>query len=282
VTGKKTLGGRLWTWIRIALIVALAIQAGYYAWQAHVEDRTLRTELLSRIPAGASPGERILDSMDLSFHLPPHRGVHVDYHLLNPLMKLMRPSALNVYRHGGHCAKRSRLLTVLLESQGIKAHKLFLYNPRGLVLLNDPPRAWVHVVVEAQLDGRWVVVDPLFHLVFPKPDGELATAADLRKHPDLLLAGRERADERYDTWEDSLYTYQDVRRFPWFMIPVAGEAAYAVLATVAGKARADAIVTPLWMEKPQEAIVIISLVLIALIVLTFVPWRRRGRSGKPR
>jgi len=274
--------GRLWTWGRIGLLLLLAAQATWYAAAAAREAKTIREHLLTRIPAVATTREKIIDSMHLAFDLPPHRGVHVDYGLKNPLMKLFRPSALQVFEHGGHCAKRSRLLTVLLEAQGIPAHKLFLYNPRGLELLNDPPRAWVHVTVEAQLDGRWVVVDPLFNIVFDEPDRSLAGAEDLRTHPDLLLAGRRRADERYDVWEDSLYTYQDVRRFPWFMIPVVGEAKYGALVKLFGKANVDWIVTPLWMEKPQKAIVILSLAMMGLIALTFVPWRGRRRAAGAR
>lgn len=277
MSDRRGIPGRFWFWGRIALLVVLAGHAAWYARDAADEARRIREQLLTRIPANAAPRERIIETMHLAFDLPPHRGVSTDYGLRHPLMKLLRPSALQVYEHGGHCAKRTRLLTILLEEQGIPAHKLFLYNERGLELLSDPPRAWVHVVVEAKLDDRWVVVDPLFDVVFEKPDRDLATAADLRRHPEILRAGRERADERYDVWEDSLYTYQDVRRFPWFMIPGVGERKYDLLATLLGKERADWIVTPLWMEQPQTAIVILSVVGMGLIGLTFVPWRRRER-----
>jgi len=281
VSGRRGIPGSIWFWGRIALLVVLAGHAAWYARAATEEARTIREQLLTRIPAGLMPRERIVESMHLAFQIPPHRGVNVDYGLRHPLMKLFRPSALNVYRHGGHCAKRSRLLTILLEDQGIPAHKLFLYNERGLELLNDPPRAWVHVVVEAKLGDRWVVVDPLFDIAFGRPDGRLATADVIRENPDILWANRARADERYDVWEDSLYTYQDVRRFPWFMIPKLGEPLYGLVARVAGKARADHILTPLWMEEPQTAIVLLSLLGMALVGLTFVPWRRKERRGVP-
>jgi hypothetical protein len=277
MSDRRGIPGQIWFWGRIALLVVLAGHAAWYARDAAREAQTIRGQLLTRIPANVTPRERIVETMHLAFQLPPHRGVDVDYGLKHPLMKLLRPSALKVYEHGGHCAKRTRLLTILLEEQGIPAHKLFLYNERGLELLNDPPRAWVHVAVEAQLDDRWVLVDPLFDVVFEKPDGDLATAENLRENPDILRAGRARADERYDIWEDSLYTYQDVRRFPWFMIPVVGELKHDVLAKLLGHDRADWIVTPLWMEEPQTAIVILSLVGMGLVGLTFVPWRRREK-----
>jgi hypothetical protein len=268
---------KLWGWGRFALILVLAAHAAWYAREAGREERVIREQLLARLPAVATPREKIEASMRLAFDLPPHRGVDVDYGLKHPLMKLLRPSALQVFEYGGHCAKRTRLLTVLLEAQGIPAHKLFLYNERGLELLNDPPRAWVHVATEAQLDGRWVVIDPLFNVAFERPDGRLASAEDLKDYPEILRAGRARADERFDVWEDELYTYEDVRRFPWFMIPRIGEWKHNALVRLLGKPRADWITTPLWLEQPQWAIVVFSIAGIALIALTFVPWRRRER-----
>lgn len=273
---RKIVAG-VWFWGRIALLLALAGHAAWYAKAAADEARVIREQLLTRIPAGLDIRGRIAATNRLAFELPPHRGVDVDYGLRHPLMRLLRPSALQVYEHGGHCAKRTRLLTVLLEAQGIPAHKLFLYNERGLTDLTDPPRAWVHVAAEAELDGRWVVVDPLFGIVFERADGRAATAAELRADPDLLRANRARADERYDFWEDSLYTYQDVRRFPWFMIPLIGEFKYDAIAKLFGRDRADWITTPLWLEQPQTAIVIFSIAGMALIGLTFVPWRARER-----
>lgn len=270
---RKTVSN-VWFWGRVALLLVLAGHAVWYAKEAAEEQRVIRTELLPRIPADIGARARIEATNRLAFELPPHRGVDTDYGLRHPLMKLLRPSALQVFEHGGHCAKRARLLVVLLEEQGIPARKLFLYNERGLELLHDPPRAWVHVAVEAQLDDRWVVVDPLFGIVMQRADGRAATVAELQADPGLVRANRLRADERYDVWEDSLYTYADVRRFPWFMIPVVGEKKYDLLAGWFGKEWADGVTTPLWLEQPQTAIVIFSVLFAGLIGLTFVRWRR--------
>jgi hypothetical protein len=194
-------------------------------------------------------------------------------------MKILRPSAMQVHRHGGHCAKRSRLLAELLRVQGIPAHKLYLYNPLGLELLKDPPRAWVHVVVEARIGDRWVVADPLFNLVFRLPDGRPAMASDLARDRELLAEWRRQADERFDVWEDRLYFYDDLRRIPWFTVPILGERARAILVRVFGAARVDAWVAPGWMERPQLQIALGSFVAAALVGWTFVPRRRLRRAG---
>jgi hypothetical protein len=118
------------------------------------------------------------------------------------------------------------------------------------------------------------VADPLFNIVFRWPDGRLATARELSHDPALVAAGRRSAEERFDIWEDRLYTYQQVRRFPWFAIPVVGESLRGLLVSVIPAATVDAWATPGWLERPQLTIAMVSWGLAGLLGATLLLGRR--------
>lgn len=265
-------------WVFIVLLLGHGV---YYAVAEYRERAALRTVVKERIGRGEDALDTLFRSTSVAFNLPPHQSVQIDYGLRHPVMRLLRPSAYQVYRKGGHCAKRSRLLSELLRVQGIPAHKLYLFNPLGLSLLKDPPRAWVHVVVEAGIDGRWVVADPLFNLVFMTDGGRPATVEDLATDHDLLQRERRRADERFDTWEDQLYFYDSVRRIPWFILPVIGERTRAILAFMFTARRVDSWVAPGWVERPQLQLTLGSFALALLLVWNPLV-RRRGPHLKGR
>jgi hypothetical protein len=266
--------------VRAVALLALLAHGLYYAVEEVRERAALRELVRTHVRPTSDPVERLRRTTAVAFDIPPHRNVRVDYGITHPLLKALRPSAYTVFQHGGHCAKRSRLLVELLEVQGIRANKLYLYNPRGLVELTDPPRAWVHVVVEAEVAGRHAVADPLFNLVFLRRDGVPATAGDLGRDTTLLREWRLRADERFDVWEDALYTYDDVRRLPWFLLAGLGEPARGLLASLLGRERVDRWVEPDWLERPQLELSVMSFGAAGLIGLTFLRRKRRGRRGR--
>ena len=51
------------------------------------------------------------------------------------------------------CGSATNAFVNLADSSGLRARRLLLLSPRGTAS---------HVVAEVSLDGRWVVVDPVF------------------------------------------------------------------------------------------------------------------------
>jgi hypothetical protein len=70
----------------------------------------------------------------------------------------------------------------------------------------------IHVIVEAKVDGRWVVLDPLYDLAFFRDDGRLATVADLRSDWDRY---RTQLPRNYSP----SYNYSGIRHTHWDRIP---------------------------------------------------------------
>ncbi len=100
-----------------------------------------------------------------------------------------------------------------------------------------------HIIVEVFLAdvNRWAVIDPLFQLTFTsRKDGYWANFNEVRSNW-----------AHYQTTVppdyDSRYRYDDVRYTNWEKIPLAGPFCYALLKTLLGKERANAISLRVWI-----------------------------------
>ena len=89
-----------------------------------------------------------------------------------------------------------------------------------------------HITVEAWSGNSWVVLDPSYNLHYVRPDGRLASIADIRGHWDF-----------YKTQVPSIYNpsyqYEDVRYTNWSKIPVVMPALRWVLSLFLGSERTD-------------------------------------------
>ncbi len=75
------------------------------------------------------------------------------------------------------CGTGTNAFVNLASAGGIEARRLLLLDARGM---NTN-----HVVAEVHIDGRWVVVDPSFHVILRDNDGRLLTKQELA-HPGIL------------------------------------------------------------------------------------------------
>ena len=75
-----------------------------------------------------------------------------------------------------NCGSATNAFVNLARRSGIRARRLLLLDVNGSV---------THVVAETQIDGRWIIVDPVFHFVARDLSGHLLTQQDLRD-PELL------------------------------------------------------------------------------------------------
>jgi hypothetical protein len=147
----------------------------------------------------------------------------------------LKPGAWQVYRWGSDCAGASRLMIRLLAALGIEASKLGLHDEQGIGR---------HAVVEARVDGRRVIADPLHGIVYPLPDGRLATAADLARQPDLARRFL-KPDE-----DPMIANFKDARTINWSKIPVVMPLVYKGLHATLGD-RVNHLPRPGIVETPK-------------------------------
>lgn len=160
---------------------------------------------------------------------------------------------------GGGCSQRSALLVAVLDAYGIPSRKL-------LIGLTDEYAG--HVVVEALLDGKWRVLDPLFGYVYRKDNGELATADDLHENPELV-ARVARADTNPFPipYRLDAFNYRTATRFNWFRLQ-----ATLALRDYFGPA-ADTWAPPAMWNRPLRLTAL--LLMVPLIPISWLYFRRR-------
>lgn len=105
----------------------------------------------------------------------------------------------------GWCNHQVAVFMRLCEAQKIKTRMLYLTNKEGT---SSP-----HTIGEAYVDGRWVVVDPMFDMVLRNAEGKLVSLKDIIKNPSILKTVPlvyARIDENYggdekllDEWVDN-------------------------------------------------------------------------------
>ena len=78
----------------------------------------------------------------------------------------------------GWCNHQIGVFMRLAEAQGIRTRMLYLLNKEG----TDSP----HTIGEAYLNGRWIIVDPLFDFNIRNDKGELLSLRDVYKDVNLL------------------------------------------------------------------------------------------------
>jgi hypothetical protein len=155
----------LWVVINALLLVALAM-FGYGVWWERSTRRYLAGFADAVVPLTAPPEvkvEAILSWMKSG----PERG-----HLAESGVSLRDPeNSLNYQELLRVCGTATNAFVNLATSSGLEARRL---------LLLDEGRVAKHVTAEVRLEGRWVVVDPLFHVLLREPGGRLVSKEQLR------------------------------------------------------------------------------------------------------
>lgn len=262
----------------VALLWCAALCAGAAValLLAYRHDHALVTAFADQADGGAAADVEAIVERDVAFahaSLAPAtfaglggRAIRL-YYRVNPL----HPGPGDVVRWGsdfrGPCGSYSRVVHVMLDERGIQNRFLFLTDRRG---------STIHTVLEVAIGGTWAVVDPSYGIVYRRPDGGYASAAELKDDP-ALLQWNVAAVDGYD----ASYDYQSTTHLNWKKVPVLLPALRIVLVAMLGEARVEEIGRPdLWIWPRLFA----SMVLAALaLVLALAGWRlERGRAAGAR
>jgi hypothetical protein len=106
-------------------------------------------------------------------------------------------------RPAGACASYVTVLAKAMQTAG--------YPVRKVGLVKNGIMAYHHVL-EAKIDGRWAVLDAAFDQSFRRPDGKLASAADV--HEDWLYYRTQMMPGYYPEYDYSGYYYTNWSRIP--------------------------------------------------------------------
>jgi hypothetical protein len=147
------------------------------------------------------------------------------------------------------CGSGTNAFVNLASAGGIEARRLLLLNARG-----DNAN---HVVAEVRLGGRWVIVDPSFHVILKDSDGHLLTRQELAR-PEVL---------RDATWNlagyDPSYNYEHTAFLHLARIPIAGRFLQSALDSFLSS-QADRIDWTALVERQSNSTLIVGLLLVCV------------------
>jgi hypothetical protein len=86
-------------------------------------------------------------------------------------------------------------------------------NTRRLLLLT-PDRTTKHVVAEVPIDGRWVIVDPSYRIMFHDAQGRLLTGKELQ-NPEVFTQATRVVPNYPPEYDYESFTHVRLARLPW-------------------------------------------------------------------
>lgn len=203
-------------------------------------------------------------------------ATHITHHLLEGRFELfsggqgwlLEPSAIDMMTGRGACGTYSKILARLLRCYDYPV-RIGQMKARG--------RFGAHIIVEVRIGDRWVVTDPLYDLVFRRPDSSLASYTDLHERWSMFAA-------QTPPGYDSSYRYEDMRYTNWHKIPILMPALHHVLLLFLGERRTAAICLRMYLLKVYD--LGFYIVLSAFVLLNGSLYRRfrkyRRRTGSRR
>ena len=153
------------------LAVSFAVVGGALLWEFSTE-QYLSGFADAIVPEGAAASQKV-DSILHWMSSGPARAANSDP---DQLLNRDPRETLNFAKLLKDCGSATNAFVNLARRSGVSARRLLLLDSSGSV---------THVVAEVRIDGRWIVVDPVFHIVARDSSGRLLSTADLRD-PEML------------------------------------------------------------------------------------------------
>ncbi len=166
------------------------------------------------------------------------------------------------------CGTGTNAFVNLAHAGGIEARRLLLLDAHSM---NTN-----HVVAEVLLDGRWVIVDPAFHVILTDKSGQFLTRQELAQPGVLREATRNIAGY------NPAYTYEHTAFIHFSRLPLVGTFLQTNLSSI----------LPAWQERINWAILVerqsyatlvigIGLLVLALCLRGMICWYGRKFSLSP-
>ena len=156
------------------LAVSFAAVSGALLWEFSTE-QYLSGFADAIVPEGVPAGQKV-ESILHWMSSGPARAANSDP---DQLLNRDPRETLNFAKLLRDCGSATNAFVNLARRSGVRARRLLLLDANGSV---------THVVAEARIDGRWIVVDPVFHFIAHDSAGRLLSREDLQDPEKLRQA----------------------------------------------------------------------------------------------
>jgi hypothetical protein len=263
VTGKHLIFRAGWWSTNLLLVVAVGALIYSGGWEYSVR-QYLQGFSDAIVPATAGPEQQVEAILNWMRNGPP-RPVAA-----NPAeLDLRDPeTTLNYRQLLAVCGTATNAFLNLSRSAGLDSRRLLLLMPNHTTK---------HVVAEVPIDGRWVVVDPSYRLMFRDSDGRLLTRKELQNP--AVFAQATSAVPKYPPE----YTYERFAHVRVSRLPLAGAGMRWLLDAISPGWDERVDWTLLLERESYSALVAAAVVAVSSLVLRFLlAWYADYRLRIPR
>jgi hypothetical protein len=178
---------------------------------------------------------------------------------------LFHSSTIDLMTNNGACGSYAVVLARILKSNNIKVR---------IGQMKIDGHFGGHMIVEALLDKRWVVMDPTYALYFENPDGSWATFSQLKHNWNYYKI---QVPEGYKPE----YNYEGVRYTNWNKIPVISQSIKGLLNITIGRDLADSIsIRPYLLRIYHKLAWLTFLAWLVVVLYTFKRIRQNKHAQK--
>jgi hypothetical protein len=246
-------------WYAENVLLILAILVGVYsaAWEYSTR-RYLQGFSDAVVPESSPAQEKVEAILNWMAHGPARRegGPDLSSPDRNPTDTLNYASLLQI------CGSATNAFINLAGSTGLPARRL---------LLLDSSQRTNHVVAEALVDGRWIVVDPAFRAILRGTDGQLLTREDLVDRAVLAAATKRIKGYRAE------YTFDRTSHIHLARIGFVGLPLRRILDWLLPGWK-DSTAMSLLLERESLAMMVLAITLVALLALVRISMRWYGET----
>lgn len=206
----------------LAALLCFKIQASY----ENGLFASIKSNINDHLDINDNADSIVVKSMNVCYYLMKPRAVTFNNDAaaaMGPEAGLFRSTAVDLMTASGACGSYSQVLARIIDTY---------HYPVRIAQMKAYGYFGAHNIVEVYTGKTWVVLDPTFNLRFIRPDGQLASFADV--HGDWTYYSKQLPAEY-----DLNYRYEDVRYTNWTKVPVILPAIRKILSTFLGAARVD-------------------------------------------
>jgi hypothetical protein len=167
---------------------------------------------------------------------------------------VFHPVTYDLMTANGACGSYTFILSRLLNE---------LHIPNRIAQMTVKDKNGGHILLEAQTLHGWAVLDPLYNLSFIRPDGNLASFANVHNNWSYY---RKQVPSNYDT----AYCYEGVRYTNWQKIPLVMPFLKNILTLVWGKKRTELFSLRVLMLRKFHILFLTTGVLYLLLLLSII------------
>jgi hypothetical protein len=224
---------------------------------------SIKANIDSQIDNNDTPDSVAVKAMNVCYRLMNNKGSIFSNDNLGPRADLFHSVTIDLTTSRGACGSYAQALARILQTY---------HFPVRIAQMKVVGVYAGHNVVETMVRHHWVVLDPTFDLCFVRPDGALASFADVQMNWSYY-------SRQVPAGYNPAYCYEDVRYSNWSKIPVLLPALRSLLNLVIGPERTSKVCLRIIFMDTYSVYLYITLALyVPLVLITFKKLTVRSSS----